>query len=54
MKKETVDSAMTVLREVSTIVLGTKKNGKQRSIVDAKVKLEKERRKSEKKKNRKI
>lgn len=46
MKKETVDEAVKVMREVSNIVLGKKKDGTPRSIVDAKIKLEKSKRKN--------
>lgn len=52
MEKETVDSIVTVLKEVSNIVLGKKKDGTPRSIIDAKAKLEKEKRKSQKKTKR--
>lgn len=49
-----IDNSLKVLNDVSTIVLGKNKDGSTRSIIDAKLELEKARRKSEKKRHRKI
>lgn len=44
-----IDGSLKVLKDVSTIVLGTNKDGTNRSIIDAKIDLEKQKRKTAKK-----
>ena len=49
-----IDGGLRVLNDVSTIVLGKNKDGTNRSIIDAKLELEKSKRKSAKKAKRKF
>lgn len=49
-----VDSGLKILNDLSTIILGKNKDGTNRSIIDAKLEIEKAKRKAAKKKKRKI
>lgn len=49
-----IDNSLKILNDVSTIILGKNKDGSARSIIDAKLEMEKVKRKTEKKKHRKI
>ena len=46
---DVIENAVVILKEVSNIVLGTNSDGTPRSIIDAKLALEKSRRKRAKK-----
>ena len=48
-----IDGSLRILNDVSTIVLGTNKDGSKRSIIDAKLDLEKSKRKTMKKSKKK-
>lgn len=44
-----IDNTLKVINDISDIILGRKKDGSRRSIIDAKVKIEKAKKKSHKK-----
>ena len=48
-----IDGSLRILNDVSNIVLGTNKDGSKRSIIDAKLDLEKSKRKTMKKSKKK-